>query len=713
MGCPPHHAWRSCLRFALGGLAAAFLFGGAITRAADEPATGDFHLAAGEASVRLREFAEQSGRQVIFPTELVLGIKTPALDGHLKPREALEQLLAGSELTVWEDPQTGALAIGRAVVADKGRTKAEAPILLPPFMVEDISTGHWRYTKADDLEVLSRASDSVTAGLIAQIRMMRVLLELMLPATLQGRSDLPTSCLIFAGGGTRGVPPELLAQLAERTRVAAAARKAEGDIRAVADLVGVLPNYRFWDHDSHAIFFLWDDLDEARLMPAPDYVRYLLESRTPTLPRWYIEGMVELYRSTIMYTRSMKERVFSGQSALAGTGGGAFEPDTVHLKRLVWMSDAITQRLQQARTRGGGGALATELHLTGTQPLPLAELFAAPSDGHEAANLARRRAQTAALLIRRMLDPNSDHPPLSTEAGPTWRYLGGSAIAALTQLVERAAARPVTERDFHECFGVSLEDADADLMAYFSRALDNGVTLRPGARPLEDPVELSDAQPDDIARIRGGFGRLEVRYVASLYPELAARYLTQARHTLQAAYAAGDRDPRLLAELGLCEVDANNDAGAAPYLDAAVTARVVRPRAYLELARIRLGSLRAGGSGAKLTARETQAVLEPLWLARRQRPALAESYELMGETWLRSSASPDSAQLEALAEGARLFPQRTRLSVLTALVYASQRQWTEAQHHVTRGLQFATDPHDREHLLKLEAAIKQDQSATP
>ncbi len=678
------------------------------TRAGDEPAKGDFHLRSGEAAVRLREFAEQSGRQVIFPTELVQGLRTPDLDGRRPVREALEELLAGNELTVWEDPQTGALAIGRKLAAPaKGPPKPEAAILLPPFLVEDLSVEPWRYARVGDLEVLSRAADTVTAGLIEQIRTMRALLDVMLPPKLQGRSDVPTSCLIFARERGKGVPAELLARLEERTRAAATARHSAGDTRAIADLVGVLPNYRFWDHDSHAIFFVWDDLEATRMMPTPDYVRYLLESRTPTLPRWYIEGFVELYRSTIMYTRSIKEQSTSASSS-GRSGPGGFEPDTLHVKRVIWGSEAITQRLQQARARGGSSAFATELHLTDMEPLPLAELFRGPAAEKEEPTLTRRRAETAALLIRRTLDLGAERPRLPPETNVDWHYAGGTAGAALVQLVERGCTSPVTEQDFQACFGVSFAVADADLMAYLPHALDNSVKLRPGPRQPADPVELRDAQPDEVARMRGGFGRLEVRYVAALYPELASRYLAQARHALQAAYSAGDRDPRLLAELGLCEVDANNDAGAAPYLDAAVAARVVRPRAYLELARIRLASLRAGGSDAKLTARETEAVLEPLWRSRSQHPALPEAYELMAETWLRSSAAPESTQLEALAEGARLFPQRTRLTVLTALVYASQRQWTAAQHYVSQGLAFATTAHDRERLEQLARAIQAD-----
>ena len=42
---------------------------------------------------------------------------------------------------------------------------------------------------------------------------------------------------------------------------------------------------------------------------------------------------------------------------------------------------------------------------------------------------------------------------------------------------------------------------------------------------------------------------------------LTPKYLEQARRTLKRGYDRDERDPRLLAVLGLCEIDAGNDAG--------------------------------------------------------------------------------------------------------------------------------------------------------
>jgi len=83
-----------------------------VTHAA-EPAKKPFDLPAGAAELALRQFARQSGLEVIYPAEIARGLRTPAVKGQLVPREALEQLLAGAGLIVMENGQTGAFTLSR------------------------------------------------------------------------------------------------------------------------------------------------------------------------------------------------------------------------------------------------------------------------------------------------------------------------------------------------------------------------------------------------------------------------------------------------------------------------------------------------------------------------------------------------------------------------------------------------------------------------
>ena len=63
-------------------------------------------------------------------------------------------------------------------------------------------------------------------------------------------------------------------------------------------------------------------------------------------------------------------------------------------------------------------------------------------------------------------------------------------------------------------------------------------------------------------------------------------------------------------------------------------------------------------AGANLTAAQTQAVLQPLLVARQQPPPLPEVYELMAEVWLRSETPPSAQDLRLLNAGVMQFQRR-------------------------------------------------------
>lgn len=72
-----------------------------------------FQLPAGDATATLKRFSEQSGEQIVYPVDAVRGVQTNAVSGELSAREALDRLLAGTELRVVQDAKTGALAVNR------------------------------------------------------------------------------------------------------------------------------------------------------------------------------------------------------------------------------------------------------------------------------------------------------------------------------------------------------------------------------------------------------------------------------------------------------------------------------------------------------------------------------------------------------------------------------------------------------------------------
>jgi outer membrane receptor protein involved in Fe transport len=65
---------------------------------ADHNQTYPFDIAAGEAAQRLNDFSSQSGLQLLFGFELMKGIQLRGVHGHYKPFDALEQMIAGTNV---------------------------------------------------------------------------------------------------------------------------------------------------------------------------------------------------------------------------------------------------------------------------------------------------------------------------------------------------------------------------------------------------------------------------------------------------------------------------------------------------------------------------------------------------------------------------------------------------------------------------------------
>lgn len=74
-----------------------------------------FDIPAGRAEVTLKAFAELSGTQFFFSADKVRGVRTPALKGEFAAREALDRMLAGTELMVVQDEKSGALSVRKDV----------------------------------------------------------------------------------------------------------------------------------------------------------------------------------------------------------------------------------------------------------------------------------------------------------------------------------------------------------------------------------------------------------------------------------------------------------------------------------------------------------------------------------------------------------------------------------------------------------------------
>jgi len=100
---------RSCA----GALAWSGVFLAGTATFAAEPAKRAFDIPAGVAEATLRTFSEQAGGQFIFSSDKVTGVRTNAVKGSFTPREALDRLIAGTDLRAVQDGRAGALTIDR------------------------------------------------------------------------------------------------------------------------------------------------------------------------------------------------------------------------------------------------------------------------------------------------------------------------------------------------------------------------------------------------------------------------------------------------------------------------------------------------------------------------------------------------------------------------------------------------------------------------
>ncbi len=557
-----------------------------------------------------------------------------------------------------------ALAAGLVLGPWPGAAAEPKVIALPPFLVEEKSHAlPWRYAEIAGWEVLSSCPERLTRALIANHYRLHVLLGELLPPALQLQTA-GQSLLFVDSAHQLPTSQEVVAALA----LTAAEQDRLDDVVVPIDdgrlrrrppppRYTFLPNLRLWDRDAGVLFAIVreSEFNANRIALTPDYVAYLLRNRLPALPPWFVSGVLTLFARAI------------------------FTEDALTLERLDWLSET------------GSAALRTGPEANRAL-LPLADFFSGElgsSDPAQGAALSLWQAQ-AALFVR-------------------WGVGGGGAPRreALWKFATRAALEPVTETLFQECFGFDFATARQQLTAHLPEAIRQRLELRPAQKPRLPDYPLRVASNEDIARLKGDWERLEIGYVKAQFPVLAPKYAEQARRTLRRAFDSGSRDPRLLAALGLCEVDAGNDAGALPFLeDAASRAKSLRPRAWFELARLRFASLVRPGADASaaLTAATLSEVLTPLDSARTQQPPLAEVYTLIAEVWAASTEAPTRAQLAVLEEGVRFFPRRAELVYRTAELNVRHGFKDTAGWLITLGLTLAPDAATRTRFETLQAS---------
>jgi len=528
--------------------------------------------------------------------------------------------------------------------AAEPRPVSGAAIELPPMMVEEsVTSAPWYYVHAGGIEFLSRCAPSTTRALVeAWLTKMQLVAELV-PEAMLVRMDVPTVFVLYAQDLQQTVSAEIQRELQT------------GDARRGGG-VNIAPSMRLSDRDMHASIAYIDEalFDASTLSVSPNHVRYLLSSRVPRLPMWLVEGVERALR------------------------GADFVLEPITLRPLVWSSSGESEALAIDASRPR--AL-----------LPANELFA--SDAARAAENPppRRRAIRAS----------------EQELFARWALVsGGPMRGAFWRFAASAAEDPVTEAMFEAHFGFGFSELRDRLSDYLPTAVEEYARIRPGELPARPDFEVERATPNEVARVRGEWERLAIGHVQRRLPQVREPYIAQARRTLRRAFDAGDRDPRLLATMGLCEIDAGNPAGARQYLEPAIAAGVVRPRAYHEVARLRFADLRRDQSETKLFSyTELSPVFDPLRRAVKQAPPLAEVFILLADAWARCELAPNLADLAELATGARLFKRQPEVLHPIALALSRHGRKAEAAAVLDACGGAAMDEDTRTRIARLRAEL--------
>lgn len=589
----------------------------------------------------------------------------------------------GRLLALWGGSMLALAAGTEADPATKSSADATDPaqvVELAPFHVEGDTDTAWLIARVGHTEVLSRCSPDQTATLINRYQRLNAMLAAIYPPALHPEHDVPAALFIDDRNSNPATD---------------AVRRQKSGTTLVRTLPGRLSNFHRWDQDSQAIHFVLSEFDDELrpLTITTAYLRYLLETRTPTLPRWFIEGLVTLRETVVLPVPPVAEREGISDVVTVRQSWSKFPYDQVTVQPFIWQGHEETGQMLTLfkRTSRSTG----RFQLPDSFPfLPLAKLFNTTALSDLTPAEAAIFPYQAALLIRWALDPNQ-----STAPKPT--------AAALWQFVADHATNPDAARQFSATFGESMAQMETHLKAYLPFAcLDSSTfALHPPDSIDLTPPTLKSAAAHEVSLIKGRFERLETIYIRSTLPELTDDFAARARGTLLRTNQADRPPPAQLAELGLLEIDLGNPAAARPLLVEAAQARVVHPRVYLELARLDYEQLRKSKIDWANPPPEVARLEEILRIGAEQRPALPDTYQLLFDLWLQHNRPPTPREFLLLQRGPQLFPRHFRIIYAAALLQTTHGNPGQARQLLTQSLPLFPAGPEHARLVQLQQAL--------
>jgi hypothetical protein len=564
--------------------------------------------------------------------------------------------------------------------AESAAAAAERPIELPKFVVTDSRElpppESWRYATMPGFEILSNAPDKATQRLIRDFSMFRQALGYVWKVP-----DAPSrpTALIICGRGAKfdAFIPD--GKYDAGTARASLFLKNRDQTAIVIDLQATTLNVLSDEVDDPATGVNSNEVVvEHDKQLYREYVHFLLSKAEPRLGAWFEEGLCQIImrmkfdRRYIEFAKIEPYNTVSAQAAMTAGMNATIAADD---------PDATLLAAAPAEDRDFNAALAQRALV------PLEKFFSVQHDSPEALNpLGNNRwAKQAYAFVHMCLYGR-----------------GGRFQKAFSTFLVRSARERVTESLFKECFNMTYARMLDELRGYieFTDYETKVYRSKQDAIVPPPPLALRDATQSEIGRIKGE-------------TILLAGHTAAARTELIAPYIRGERDPQLLASLGLFEHSAGEDDRARKFLQASVDGRVPRPDAYLELARLKYADASASPAApdGKFSPEQTRAVINLVTAAHTQPPPLAALYELAADTWTRSAVTPGRDDVGVLIEGVRLFPSRLRLVYQTASLCADAGMIPQAHALAGHGLGVAPDAPTRARFEALKAALPPEPAA--
>lgn len=532
-----------------------------------------------------------------------------------------------------------------------------APVTLPAYVVTDARdlppAEKWRYTRLGPLEIISSASEGKTRHLVRDFARFCQALELVWPDVQRANARLDVLILCdrgeFAGfnpapaSGTAAAPATLTLRAAGHTAIVLDLQTKMMDPGASASLLPTDAGAEITDSRT---------ADRHRQLFRA-YVRLLLSSAQPRAPAWFEEGLAQLLMSMQITDREVTVGELQNPNHTLDPDG---RPTPV-------------QDLDFNAVLGRG------------RMLPMEQLLGTAHDSAEARSTQGNMWSKQAYAFVH------------------WGLYGdqGKHQKEFVTFLARLHRQPLSEELFKRTFQCSYKDMALTLLGYAEATSHRiaGVKAQKGQKlPLAPVFDLRDATESEAARLKGE-------------TLLAADQLALARQAMALPYRRGERDPALLAAIGLLELRANEPTAARKFLELAASGKTTNSRALVELARLRLDEALAPAAGpaSPLTPTQLAAVLTPLFAARAHPPVTLELYSLIAGAWEQSAVPPEPAHLVVLDEGVKLYPREARFIQRCAVLKLRAGATADAAALIALGLQHADTDELRARFTDLQAKL--------